>query len=146
MTLGNVRENPDPIIARCIKIKRDTVESDEFDRGERKKLNLGHTIGHAVEKCSGFSIPHGSAVSMGLYAIYKAYAAEEASVIKKALEANGLPVQIPYTADELCSAALSDKKRNGDTVSLVLPGPIGSCRIENVPVASLNGIIAEALS
>ena len=146
MTLGNVRENPDPIIARCIKIKRDTIESDEFDRGERKKLNLGHTIGHAVEKCSGFSIPHGSAVSMGLYAIYKAYAAEEASVIKKALEANGLPVQIPYTADELCSAALSDKKRNGDTVSLVLPGPIGSCRIENVPVASLNGIIAEALS
>ena len=55
-------------------------------------------------------------------------------------------MQIPYPADELCSAALSDKKRNGDTVSLVLPGPIGSCRIENVPVASLNGIIAEALS
>ena len=58
----------------------------------------------------------------------------------------GIRVQIPYTADELCSAALSDKKRNGDTVSLVLPGPIGSCRIENVPVASLDGIIAEALS
>ena len=48
------------VISRCVELKRDVVAQDEFDRGERQKLNLGHTIGHGIEACSGYKISHGS--------------------------------------------------------------------------------------
>ena len=54
------------VIARCIEIKRDVVEQDEFDKGMRGMLNYGHTFGHAIEKLSGFTITHGSAVARGM--------------------------------------------------------------------------------
>ncbi len=53
--------NLEEIIARCVEIKAGFVEQDEFDNGERQKLNFGHTLGHAIEKVSGFSVPHGQA-------------------------------------------------------------------------------------
>ena len=53
------------VISRCVEMKRDYVCEDEFDNGVRRKLNLGHTIGHAIEKCSDYTIPHGHAVAAG---------------------------------------------------------------------------------
>ena len=59
----------DGIITRCVEIKRDIVEKDEKESGERKLLNFGHTIGHAIEKHSGFSLTHGEAVAVGMVMI-----------------------------------------------------------------------------
>lgn len=53
------------IITRCVSYKAGVVERDPTEQGERKLLNLGHTVGHAIEACSGFSIPHGHAVAAG---------------------------------------------------------------------------------
>ena len=54
------------IIARCVAFKGSVVEQDEFDTGLRRTLNLGHTAGHAIEQCSGYTIPHGHAVAIGM--------------------------------------------------------------------------------
>ena len=59
-------------IAKCVEHKARVVKNDEFDHGERKLLNLGHTIGHAIENCSGYTIPHGHAVAMGMAMIARA--------------------------------------------------------------------------
>ena len=67
-----VREQFEAMIAACVEMKRDVVQSDEFDRGQRALLNLGHTIGHAVEACSNFTILHGEGVAIGLAAITRA--------------------------------------------------------------------------
>lgn len=54
------------VIATCVGMKRDLVVADEFDRGSRQLLNLGHTFGHAVEACSGYTVPHGCGVAIGM--------------------------------------------------------------------------------
>ena len=62
---GTLTDAPAEVIARCVRYKAGVVERDEKERGERRKLNLGHTVGHAIEKCSGYAIPHGHAVAAG---------------------------------------------------------------------------------
>lgn len=69
---GTLTDAPAEIIARCIRYKAGVVERDEKERGERRKLNLGHTAGHAIEKCSGYAIPHGHAVAVGLAVMARA--------------------------------------------------------------------------
>ena len=65
---------PESVIARCVEFKREIVTADEFDRGCRQLLNLGHTVGHAVEKLSGFTVLHGQAVAIGMSVIARACA------------------------------------------------------------------------
>lgn len=69
---GTLTDAPAEVIARCIRYKAGVVERDEKERGERRKLNLGHTVGHAIEKCSGYAIPHGHAVAAGLAVMARA--------------------------------------------------------------------------
>lgn len=133
-------------IARCVEIKGKIVARDEFDMGERRLLNLGHTIGHAIEKCSGFTIPHGHAVAVGMVMIARAgetlgyTQTGVANEIANVLKANGLPVSTPYGTAELEKAALADKKRFGESISLVFPEYIGLCRIVDKPVSELGHI------
>ena len=136
------RETAYSLISRCVDIKRRVVEADEFDRGERMKLNLGHTPGHAIEHLSDFAIPHGAAVAMGLYIMTKAYLPDAAPSLEAALAANGLSASAPFSADRIAKAALADKKRAGDTISLVVPTAIGSCEVRSVPVGELEAIFA----
>ena len=94
------------------------VERDEKERGERRKLNLGHTVGHAIEKCSGYAMPHGHAVAAGLAVMARAserlgWAEPGVSArIAACLEKNGLPTGTDYPAEALAKAALADKKRS----------------------------------
>ncbi len=137
---GGVHPQLERVIARCVEMKRDIVEEDEFDTGRRLLLNLGHSVGHAIEKCSGFAVPHGSAVAIGTVVIMRAAAARgicpmsalerTAALLKKC----GLPTGTEYTADELSRAMLSDKKIAGGRLRLVVPEDIGRCRI--VPAAA----------
>lgn len=139
------------VIARCVSHKRDIVAADEFDRGQRNLLNLGHTFGHAVEACSNFALSHGRAVAIGTAMAARAAAARgicdqgTATRIMWLLERFGLPVFTHYTAGELLDAALSDKKRSGDTVNLILPERIGGCVIHPVSVGELETIIQAGL-
>ena len=127
------------------------VERDEKELGERKLLNLGHTVGHAIEKCSGFTIPHGHAVAAGLAIMARSAEAlgwtEEplAGRIAACLAKNGLPTGTDYTAEALARAALSDKKRAGDTITVVVPRRIGECELKKLPVRELPGLIAAGL-
>ena len=134
---------PDEIIARCIADKRDLVEADERDTGARQLLNLGHTAGHAVEALSDFSISHGSAVAIGM--LLMARAAVAAGLCEKdvpchmetMLNAYRLPTKCPFTAEQLASVALSDKKRKGDSITLVLPTRVGESRLHAVQADTL---------
>ena len=131
------------VIAACVEIKGDFIQSDEFDTGRRRLLNLGHTVGHAIEAVSGYTVPHGSAVSIGMATATRAAcrrglcAPETLSALEGLLAAYGLPTATDYTAQALAAAALADKKRRGDTLPLVLPEAIGRCRLEPVPVSEL---------
>ena len=130
-------------VARNVEIKRDHVVRDEKDRGVRQLLNLGHTFGHAIECCSGFALSHGQGVAMGMILAARA-AGMDPSPLTAACKACGLPTECPYPAADLCRAALSDKKRRGDKITLVLPERIGRCRLETVDVADLPVLFAKA--
>ena len=142
---------PEEVIARCVGYKAGVVERDEKEQGERRLLNLGHTVGHAIEKCSGYAIPHGHAVAAGLAIIARSAEAlgwtEEpiADRIAACLVKNGLPTGTSYTAEALAQAALADKKRAGDTITLVIPKKIGACELKKVPVTELLPIIRAGL-
>lgn len=130
---GDVKNKIDYIIERCVELKRDVVEIDERDNGERQLLNFGHTIGHAVEKCSGFTVSHGNAVAIGMMTAARAsfklgFSREDcAPQIREALINNDLPTQTDFTARELFDAALNDKKRRGNSINLIVPEKIGRC-------------------
>lgn len=137
----------DEIIERSVAIKRDVVNADEFDTGIRQQLNLGHTFGHAIEKCSGFEITHGQGVAIGMG--IAAGAANLPDVCRAILSANracGLPEKCPYSAETLAPAALSDKKRQGGSITLVLPEEIGRCRLEKMDVALLEDAFSRGIA
>lgn len=147
MTRPDWRRQLPKIIARSVEIKRDVVEGDEFDTGARQLLNLGHTFGHAIEKCSGFALTHGQGVAIGM--VLAACAAGQKEAARAVCAANrccGLPTMTAFSAEELAEAALSDKKRQGGSISLVLPERIGACRLEKIPVEALEGVFARALA
>lgn len=133
----------DEAIARCVEIKRDVVNEDEFDRGLRGLLNFGHTLGHGIEKESNFTISHGAAVAKGMALAVKL--ALHMGLCEKAcadelialLDSYGFDLTCPYSAEQLYEASLSDKKRAGDNISLVLPEKIGKCVLHKMPCTDL---------
>ncbi len=139
------------VIARCVALKRDVVIADEYDRGDRMRLNLGHTLGHGVEASSNFTVSHGKAVAIGMALISRCAAAfgictpQTRDSIISALKTFGLPTNTDLTAQDLYRSALSDKKRLSDTVNLIIPEKIGFCRIQPTPVSELQAFIEAGL-
>ena len=133
------------VIARCVEMKRDVVMTDEFDTGARMKLNLGHTIGHGVEASSSFTLSHGKAVAIGMAIVSRASHCPENSRIIRILKQFGLPTTTQTSAETLLNYALSDKKRSGGTVNLIIPRAIGSCEIVPTPVEEIRSFIEEGL-
>ena len=133
---NSIKENIEYVIKRCVEIKRDVVDRDEFENGERKLLNFGHTIGHAIEKCSHLNISHGNAVAIGMViatrGAYKMGLVNEnfTEMLVEILKANNLPITCNFTAEELYEVSLSDKKRSLDTISLIIPERYGLDRAE----------------
>lgn len=148
---GNVNADIEKIITRCVELKRDVVEADEHDKGERQLLNFGHTIGHAVEKCSQFGVSHGNAVAIGMVIAAKAsfdlgWSEENCTDdIIYALENNALPVKTSFSADELYDVTLNDKKRTGGEISLVVPEKMGKCVLRKVPVEQVYDFIKSGI-
>ena len=150
--LGDATSNMEEIIRLCVEDKRALVEADETDKGARQLLNLGHTVGHAIEACSEFSISHGSAVAMGMVIITRAAVnrgicgAETLTALIALLEKYGLPTECPFTTEQLYAVALSDKKRAGGTITLVVPYGVADSRLVTVPVDALEGYIRAGLA
>lgn len=139
------------VIARCVELKRDVVMEDEFDTGARMKLNLGHTIGHGVEAKSHFALSHGKAVAIGMAIVCRSavqsgmFAAADCRRVIQVLKKFGLPVSTEYTAEALHEYTLSDKKRSGSKVSLIVPRSIGDCVILPTAVDDLKSFIQAGL-
>ena len=131
------------VIERCMRIKSRITAADEHDTGQRQLLNFGHTIGHAIEACSGFSCSHGQAVAAGMAYITRAAARmglcreECAAELESTLRAFGLPVSTSIPARALFEAALSDKKCTGQDITLVLPQAVGQCVLKTMPSGCL---------
>ena len=141
-------EAPDEeIIAECVNIKKQYVEEDEFDTGKRNFLNLGHTIGHAVESCSNYTVSHGAAVACGLRAVAQIACAlgicdaECAAEITGGIKRMGFDTAIPYSAQELTDRIFHDKKRTSDSVAMILPESIGSCVKKSIRIDELGTLL-----
>lgn len=145
------RADPEELVARCVAQKRDLVEQDEFDTGARQLLNLGHTLGHGVEACSGYTVSHGRAVAIGMTLVTRAAVAfgrcpaEVLPRLRRLLERYGLPDATAYSAQALYEKTLSDKKRSGDTISLVVPVAWGASQLVRIPVSELPAWIERGL-
>lgn len=135
------------VITRCVELKRDVVNRDERDLGDRQLLNLGHTIGHSIEANSSYRISHGKAVAIGTNIVAASAASsgicdvQSQQKIQNILLAFGLPVMSSYSAEELTAGALRDKKRTNDTIALILPKKIGQCVIYPYPIQTLESFI-----
>ena len=137
------------IIARCVQAKASIVEEDEGDRGVRKLLNYGHTAGHAIEQNANFTILHGHGVAIGMMVAAK-YAAKNGlcpadlpEKQEKLLRMYNLPVRSPYPADQLYQAATRDKKREKNTIDVVIPRAIGECVLHRLTVEELADYLRE---
>ncbi len=141
----------DYIICRCVELKNAVVSEDEFDRGSRQKLNLGHTLGHSIEVNSHYTISHGQAVAIGMALICKS--AESLGYCEKGvydrlcniLKNMDLPYKTDLTAEVIFEKVQSDKKRSGDIYSMIIPRSIGDCIISPTTAENLKIMIKAGL-
>lgn len=139
------------IVARCVTIKKEIVQQDEYDHGVRQYLNFGHTIGHSVEKNSQYAVSHGRAVAMGMVLAVKMsldQGACEAGCLeemKAMLERYHLPLWTEYSPEQLCEPMKSDKKRAGDTISFILLRRIGECFSKKMKIQEMETAVFGAM-
>lgn len=131
-TLDNIKEISADVIKQCVSIKRDVVEADEFDKGERMLLNFGHTLAHSIEQYYNYTgITHGKAVAAGMRMI--THLAEKKDMADKGLtdrligclERYKLNVSVEPTEKELGGACLNDKKRESGSISIIICSEVG---------------------
>ena len=141
----------DMMVRKNVEIKSAVVREDEFEHGTRKLLNFGHTLGHAIEKISGFSVTHGHAVAIGM--VLACRAAERlgyspAGTLERVVRANEmyrLPTECPYTAEQVYDAATGDKKRDGGSIDVVVLERVGQARTVRLDMEGLRTFVEAAL-
>ncbi len=133
------------LVYESVKIKADIVAVDEREQGERRKLNLGHTFAHAIEKNT--TIMHGEAVSIGLCLASQVSVnlglmnAAELERVKNVLTALHLPTNTDIPLPTLFNAMRKDKKKSGDSLHLILPVGIGGCEVKEVKLMELERLV-----
>ncbi len=137
------------VVARCVEIKRDVVEQDEYDNGLRGLLNFGHTFGHAIEKLSKFAVSHGEAVAKGMLIASKIAPlcglCDVTKELSQLLERYGFDLSCGYSATELYDAMLTDKKRRGADITVILPRSVGDCALVTLPVEELHDLLNKVI-
>ncbi len=144
----NIEPLMDELIEECVKIKRDYVCEDEFDKGQRQFLNLGHTVGHAIERSSNLEIPHGSAVAMGMCIV--ARASEKLSFTDKdtvklteeLVKKYDLPISCEISPKTLFENAMADKKREGENLTYVMIKRAGECFLHKETTDFMKNILS----
>ena len=133
------------VVRDSVIIKSKVVEADEHEKGERRKLNFGHTFAHGLEKI--MTISHGQAVAVGMVMAAEASVkkgllkAEEALRLKTLIEKMQLPVTVSVDKNALFNAMKKDKKREGTGVHLILLKSIGNAEVVNISYNELEEII-----
>ncbi len=142
-------------VQRCaigaIGVKQKLVEEDEKDLAQRQLLNFGHTIGHAIELSSRYTVSHGQAVAKGMVivtraAMIKGWSKEDClTPLLNTLNKFGFSLEVPYTAGSLAEIALRDKKRKGRTINLVIPLRQGEGILKPIDIDDLSNFIEMGL-
>jgi 3-dehydroquinate synthase len=131
------------LVQRSLEIKSAIVNQDERESGVRRKLNFGHTFGHALEKVTG--LPHGHAVSIGMVLAARLsrrrgmLSGEDEQRLRGLLVGLGLPVQVEFNREAAMEALGKDKKRAGEEIYFVLLHGLGRAVIETIPLQELQG-------
>ncbi|HRQ31573.1 MAG TPA: 3-dehydroquinate synthase [Anaerolineales bacterium] len=143
-----VKDNLEEIVKRAMAVKIKIIEEDPYEKGIRAALNLGHTVGHAVELISGFKLSHGESVAIGMvveaaYAVRVGVAVRGSDeAIESTLSKLGLPTRIPaeLPREEIIRAMRVDKKKNAKSIRFALPVEIG--KVELVDATDLESVLA----
>lgn len=131
------------LIEHSISVKRSLVLEDEFDQGIRHILNYGHTLGHAIEQYSNYQYLHGEAVAIGM-----AYMAKKKAFsprLKTLLKKFNLPIDLPYSIDELIPYIVKDKKIHKDVLHFVEVDAIGKAKIVPIALESISTYLKEVV-
>ncbi len=137
----------DVLIAKCLSVKIAIVESDEKESGKRMLLNLGHTVGHAIETLSGYKTPHGKCVAKGIaYAISLSKAVygfsdEKEKEMRELLAAANMDLTVRYKKEDMLALMRRDKKAKHDYVNFVLIPEIGKCKTEKMAFSLLENLL-----
>lgn len=127
------------IVVKSLEIKKKVVETDEFDRGERAKLNLGHTVGHAVESLSAYAYSHGLCVAKGIAKIidvsqkYYGFSDEKKGEMLALLNCYPFDLDIEFSSERILEKITIDKKAETDAISLVLIKDIANVEVVKLP-------------
>ena len=136
------------VVYRSIEIKAGVVARDEREQGERRKLNFGHTFGHALEKLTG--MPHGEAVAIGMViaaklSVQKGWLADaDVDRLDRILQSYGLPVRPPVDAASMLAALRKDKKREGRRIHFVFLESLGKAVVEELDLDDLHDLAMAA--
>jgi 3-dehydroquinate synthase len=135
-----IKANLAAIVKRAMAVKIQVIEKDPYEKGFRAALNLGHTVGHAVELASRFQLRHGEAIAIGM--VIESNYAERIGLAKNGLtntitntlSALGLPTSIPreMSREEIVRAMRVDKKKNAASIRFALPVEIGKVELADV--------------
>lgn len=137
---GDPFEDIEKIIASSLMIKADVVSKDEKEKGLRKVLNFGHTIGHGIESVKGFEggLYHGECVALGMLIVSPPHVREELIPILEKLD---LPTKVECDPEKVFEAVIHDKKSSGGGIDMVFCPEIGFFKIENTPLEKIKEII-----
>lgn len=144
-TLQRDTERPSEIVYRAIKVKAAIVERDERESGDRRLLNLGHTLAHAIEKSSS-KFNHGEAVAVGLALIAEVAAARDMLAVADKerivglLQRAGFVLEPPVEMRTLLKAVKKDKKAEGNDIHIVFPLGVGHCEVVKMPVEEFKAL------
>jgi shikimate kinase / 3-dehydroquinate synthase len=137
------------LIEKNVQIKTTVVVADEFEKGDRKLLNFGHTLGHAVENI--YQLPHGHAVSVGMVAACTISVAinnfdpAEKEKVKQLIEQYQLTSSISFDKESIWNLLKMDKKRVSSEMNFILLNKIGEGIIKPIPMQQLENLISQSL-
>lgn len=144
-------EIPSDLVQKAASIKSAIVADDPFEKGRRKVLNLGHTFGHAIEKCSRNAVPHGLAVASGIMIAARLslklgiMTPEGYSLLESGWDAALLPKGTSFKAAGILDAVACDKKRRCASITLALPVKVGEVILRPVTMETINTLVDDDL-
>ena len=148
ITPSDIKEkNLSSLVEKALLIKRDIVEKDERESGERMLLNFGHTVGHAVEKLYNYTLSHGECVIKGMYVSIKVSRAlnliseSDYEKMLSLLESTGVNGNLDFSKEEILSVMKKDKKASGESVNFVVTTGFGCAKTIKIEFSKLIELI-----
>lgn len=139
---GDVIENIETVIEHSLRIKKAVVEEDEKEKGLRRILNFGHTLGHGIEAASGGALYHGECVALGMLPMC---APDVRARLHHVLQSLDLPTQIEGDLNAILQLTEHDKKCESDHINVVFVDAVGTYRIEKMPLSNWQSYIREQI-